>query len=345
MLMEAGEIKQEYNNILDQLRDPELISDPEKMELLMQKKDLYEKILEKQKQIEELQSQIEENNGIIATNEDPELTSLALTEISQIKEKIKIIEKEKESLFKSKEKATSPQAVIVEIRAGTGGEEAGLFVNDLFRMYSRYASLMGWQQKTLNSNSTEIGGLKEIIFELAPSRERPDTNDVWSFMKYEAGVHRVQRIPETEKSGRIHTSTISVAVLPKPKTSSQIKIRSDDLKIEFYRASGPGGQNVNKRETAVRIIHLPTGVTVTSQTERSQLNNRQNALIILEAKLMEKQLETATENLSGKRKEQIGWAKRSEKIRTYNFPQDRITDHRIKKAGIILPKFLMVILI
>jgi len=216
------------------------------------------------------------------------------------------------------------ESIIIEIRAGTGGEEAALFARDLFRMYSKYAMFKGWKQKILDSRPTEIGGLKEITFEFSGS-------DVLSKMKYEGGVHRVQRIPKTEKKGRIHTSTATVAVLLKPKRT-EIKIKPGDLKIDFYRASGPGGQYVNKRETAVRITHLPTGLVATSQTQRSQLQNRENAMAILEAKLLEKKEVKSLEKLGEKRKAQIKRAKRSEKIRTYNFPQNRITDHRIKKS-------------
>ena len=218
----------------------------------------------------------------------------------------------------------SNEAVIIEIRAGTGGEEAALFAADLFRMYSKYALNQGWKQKVLDSRPTEIGGLKEIIFELK-------NEDVFLKMQYEGGVHRVQRIPVTEKSGRIHTSTASVAVLPKPKETAS-KIRPEDLKIDFYRASGPGGQYVNRRETAVRITHLPSGLVVTSQTERNQLQNKENALAILEARLQEMKETQELEKLSEKRRSQIQWAQRAEKIRTYNFPQDRVTDHRIKKS-------------
>ncbi len=216
------------------------------------------------------------------------------------------------------------EAVIIEIRAGAGGEEAALFVADLFRMYSKYAQAQNWKQKVLDARPTEIGGFKEIIFELK-------NGDVFSKMQYEGGVHRVQRIPITEKSGRIHTSTASVAVLPKPKETT-IKIRPEELKIDFYRASGPGGQYVNRRETAVRITHLPTSLVVTSQTERNQLQNKENALAILEARLQEMKETQELEKLSEKRRSQIQWAQRAEKIRTYNFPQDRVTDHRIKKS-------------
>jgi len=221
-------------------------------------------------------------------------------------------------------KTEGPQAVIVEIRAGTGGQEACLFAGDLFRMYSKYGQSQGWQQKILDSHSTELGGFKEVVFELK-------NGSVFSKMKYEGGVHRVQRIPETEKGGRVHTSTSSVAILQKPK-GAQIKIKPEDLKIDFYKASGPGGQYVNKRMTAVRITHSPSGIVVTSQTERNQLQNKENALAILEARLLEKKEVAETEKISGERKVQIGWAKRAEKIRTYNFPQDRVTDHRIKKS-------------
>lgn len=218
----------------------------------------------------------------------------------------------------------SSESVIVEIRAGTGGNEAALFASDLYRMYSRYASNQGWQLKTLDSNKTELGGFKQVTFELKG-------NDTLAKMQNEGGVHRVQRIPKTEKQGRVHTSTASVAVLPKPK-EMQVKINPKDLKTEIAKSSGPGGQNVNKRMTAVRLIHLPTGITVTCQNERSLQQNKEGAMSILMAKLLEKQEMEQMESLSDKRKEQIKWARRADKIRTYNFPQDRVTDHRIKKS-------------
>ncbi len=214
-------------------------------------------------------------------------------------------------------------SVIMEIRAGAGGEEAALFAADLFKMYSKYAASQEWKQKTLDSHQTELGGIKQITFEIKGE-------NTFSKMKYEAGVHRVQRIPETEKSGRVHTSTATVAVLPKPK-ATESNIRADQLKIDYYRASGPGGQYVNTRDTAVRITHIPTGLVVTSQTERSQLQNKENALSILAARLLEKKQREELTKMGGERKAQIHAAKRAEKIRTYNFPQDRITDHRIKK--------------
>jgi len=320
---EIEAIKKEYEEILQKLSDPGLISDWKKLEVITKKKIFLEKIITKQEELKETKSKIEENKSILSTKEDPELVSLAQEELPSLWKRQKVLEKELKSLLndgKSEEKGS----VIVEIRAGAGGDEACLFVGDLFRMYSKYAQSQNLKQKILNSHPAEIGGFKEIIFELKNS-------NVFSEMKYEGGVHRVQRIPQTEKSGRIHTSTVSVAVLPKPK-SAQIKIGPDDLKIDFYRASGPGGQYVNKRETAVRITHSPTGLVVTSQTERNQLRNKENALAILEARLLKKMQMEEEEKVKGKRKDQVGWAKRAEKIRTYNFPQDRITDHRIKKS-------------
>jgi len=228
------------------------------------------------------------------------------------------------NLAKEREKRNNYSSIIVEIRAGAGGQEAALFAADLFRMYSKCSQLKSWQQKVLHFTTGELGGFKEIVFEIK-------NGDVWSFMEYEAGVHRVQRIPTTEKSGRIHTSTASVAVLPKPE-KGKIAINPRDLKIDTYKASGPGGQYVNKRMTAVRISHLPTGTIVTSQTERSLQQNKENALSILEAKILEKKIKEEGKKLKDERKTQIGTAQRAEKIRTYNFPQNRITDHRLKKS-------------
>ena len=216
------------------------------------------------------------------------------------------------------------ESVIMEIRAGAGGEEAALFVADLYRMYSRYALGQGWRQDVLDSRPSELGGYKEIVFELSGK-------EAFSKMQYEGGVHRVQRIPKTEKQGRVHTSTASVAVLSKPQ-EAQIKMNPADIKIEVCKATGPGGQNVNKRMTAVRVIHLPTGMTVECHTERSLPQNKESALDLLAAKLLEKQEMEQIGTLDEKRRVQIGWAKRAEKVRTYNFPQDRLTDHRVKKS-------------
>lgn len=215
-------------------------------------------------------------------------------------------------------------SVIMEIRAGTGGDEAALFASDLFNMYSKYAQTQDWRQKILDTKKTELDGIREIIFEL-------NGKNVYSKMRREGGVHRVQRTPKTEKMGRIHTSTASVAVLLKPK-KTEMEINPRDLRIDIFKSSGAGGQNVNKRETAIRITHLPTKIVVSSQTERNQLRNRENAMAILQARLLEKKQTEEAQAIGGNRKAQIGSAMRAEKIRTYNFPQNRITDHRIKKS-------------
>ncbi|GMX58795.1 MAG: hypothetical protein MCSN_4490 [Candidatus Microsyncoccus archaeolyticus] len=215
-------------------------------------------------------------------------------------------------------------AVIMEIRAGVGGEEAALFANDLLRMYSRYAQNQGLKTQVLDINQTDINGIKSVIIEI-------DGDNVYEKFKYEAGVHRVQRIPKTEKSGRIHTSTATVAVLPKP-SKTQIDIRPQDIRTETCKASGAGGQYINKRMTAIRIVHIPTNMAVTSQSERSLQQNKENALAILAARLLEQKEKELEKELGGARRSQIGSAGREEKIRTYNFPQDRVTDHRINKS-------------
>jgi len=268
-------IESEYQTLLNQLSNPELISNWKKWEELSRRKKILESVIQKEKELQNVKKEIEENKKIIAEEKDPDLISLAKEELPTLIAKENLLKKEIENLLrktKGEKSTTIPQSIIVEIRAGTGGEEAALFAADLFRMYSKYAASCGWKQKILESRPTELGGFKEIIFEL-------EGEDVWKKMRYEGGVHRVQRIPITEKSGRIHTSTATVAILPKPR-KAQIKINPADLKIDFYRASGPGGQYVNKRETAVRITHLPTGIVVTSQTQRNQLENKENALAI-----------------------------------------------------------------
>lgn len=218
---------------------------------------------------------------------------------------------------------TSPK-LIMEIRAGAGGEEAALFAGELFKMYTAYARRRNWDVTPIDAHPTSLGGYKEVIFEIAGA-------GAYETLRHEAGVHRVQRIPDTEKTGRIHTSTISVAVLPEAK-GSDVEIKPQDIKIEFFRSSGPGGQNVNKVETAVRIRHLPSGLVVASQESRSQQKNREQAMTLLATRLLEARRQAEAAQAATARREQIGSAERAEKIRTYNFPQDRITDHRIKKS-------------
>ena len=222
------------------------------------------------------------------------------------------------------EEKTEKQSAIFEIRAGQGGDEAGLFAHDLYRMYSRYGQTKGWKERVLDQNISSVGGYKEIIFELSGT-------GVYDELQNEGGVHRVQRIPSTEKQGRVHTSTATVAVLLKPK-KTEANISPADLEISTFKSSGPGGQYVNKTESAIRIVHKPSGLVVTCQSERNQLQNKETAMTLLAARLLEAQERSDLSKLSTERRDQIGWATRSEKMRTYNFPQDRITDHRINKS-------------
>ncbi len=316
-------LKEEYQKIQDQLALPDAFSDAKRYKELSQKHSEISEILQIYEDLLNSKKQIEENEKIINAKEDPELVALAEEEMPSLKEKIEKLERRlKEALFP--DKRAKYKNIIMEIRAGAGGDEAALFAMDLFRMYTKYAEKKGWNVSVVDSHSNPIGGYKEVVFELSGK-------GVYSDMFYESGVHRVQRIPETEKQGRIHTSTVSVAVLPEVPVS-EIKINPSDLKIETYRSGGPGGQNVNKVETAVRIIHIPTGTIVASQAERSQARNKEKAMQILQSKITQKQEEKKAKELSQARKEQVGTADRSEKIRTYNFPQDRVTDHRIKQS-------------
>jgi peptide chain release factor 1 len=250
-----------------------------------------------------------------------------LREAAQVKEismELQRLEKKIRAAERLGSDGAAPARVIVEIRAGVGGGEAALFTAELLRMYVAYAKRRGWEVVLIDTHPTTIGGYREAVLEIAGS-------GAYETLQYEAGVHRVQRIPATEKTGRIHTSTVSVAVLPEAK-ESDIEIRPQDIKVEFFRSSGPGGQNVNKVETAVRIQHLPSGLVVSSQESRSQQKNRELAMTLLRTKLLDAQREAEAEKTAQERREQIGKAERAEKIRTYNFPQDRVTDHRLKKS-------------
>jgi len=262
---------------------------------------------------------------------DSDMVLLAKEELNELKQRQDSILQELKLSLLPKD-ANEAKDAILEIRAGTGGEEASLFAADLFRMYSRYAQTKGWQVEIIDSNQTEIGGFKEIVFEVKGK-------GAFSRLKYERGVHRVQRVPKTEASGRIHTSTATVAVLPEAE-EIDIAINPEDLKMDFFRSGGAGGQNVNKLTTAVRITHLPTGIVATCQDERSQLRNRTKAMAVLRARLFDKEQRRQIEETTEERRSQIGSGERAEKIRTFNFPQDRLTDHRINLTLHNLPRIL-----
>lgn len=264
---------------------------------------------------------------------DDDLHEMAATELKSIQEQRETIEKQVQDILdKDKEEEEMANEVVLEVRAGAGGDEASLFAWELAHMYELFSTMKGWQWKTNYESKNELGGYKEASFEIKGK-------NIYSFLRYETGVHRVQRIPATEKNGRVHTSTASVAVLPIRK-KVLFEINPADLEMEYSRSGGKGGQNVNKVETAVRLIHKPTGIDVRSTNERSQLANREKALMILTAKLQQLKEEEEAKKYSGERKAQIGTGDRSEKIRTYNFSQDRVTDHRIKKSWHNLPKIM-----
>ncbi len=289
----------------------------------------YERLLQEE---EEVRNMLTNDAG--ENSSDSSLHDMAKEELASIQSQKDEVKKQIEAILESeKEEEEFPNEIIMELRAGAGGDEASLFAYELSEMYSRFAERRGWTTRTIAESKNDVGGYKEVSIEIKG-------RDVYRIMRFETGVHRVQRIPATEKQGRIHTSTASVAVLP-IKKNVKFVINPVDLEMEYSRSGGAGGQNVNKVETAVRLIHKPTGIDVRSTSERSQNANREKAMAILTAKLQQKQEEEDAKKYSADRKNQIGTGDRSEKIRTYNFPQDRITDHRIKQSWSNIPKVMV----
>jgi len=328
MWKQLDQIEKRHGELHQKMAQPEVASDPKRLSALAQDAARLGNVVTKYREYKETAKALEETRPMLGDEADEDMAALVKQEIASLEEKLESLQQELKIALLPKD-VNDNKDIIMEIRAGAGGDEAGLFAADLFRMYTRYAQSKGWNVDIINANESGIGSLKEIVLEIKGK-------GAFSRLKYERGVHRVQRVPATESSGRIHTSTATVAVLPEA-DEVDVSIKPEDLRIDIFHAGGAGGQNVNKVATAVRITHFPTGIVTICQDERSQLRNKNKAMAVLRARLLDMEQRKQEEEITQDRRSQVGTGDRAEKIRTYNYPQDRITDHRIGQSVRNLP--------